>query len=100
MYRGARATLPAGTYVYADYCTGEIFQLQGGTSSVLLDTGLSIASFGEDEAGEIYVVGLGGTVHRIAGERLAPARPTNDFNGDGEATSCGGTPPGLSPSGS
>ena len=55
-----------GTYVYADYCTGEIFQLEGGTSSLLLDTALNISSFGEDEAGEIYVVGLGGTVHRIA----------------------------------
>ena len=32
----------------------------------LLDAYLSISSFGEDEAGEIYVVGLGGTLHRIA----------------------------------
>src|SRR5207247_3357533 len=32
----------------------------------LLDTTLNISSVGEDEAGEIYVVGLGGTVHRIA----------------------------------
>lgn len=68
VYRGSRATLPAGTYVYGDFCTGEIFQLPGGTASVLLDTGLSISSFGEDESGEIYVVGLGGTVHRITSE--------------------------------
>ncbi len=65
VYRGSQSSLPAGAYVYADFCTGEIFMLSGGTASVLLDTGLSISSFGEDEAGEIYVVGLGGTVDRI-----------------------------------
>ena len=65
IYRGARSTLPMGSYVFADYCTGEIFTLQGGAPSLLLDASLNISSFGEDEAGEIYVVGLGGTVDRI-----------------------------------
>lgn len=31
----------------------------------MLDTDLLLASFGEDEAGEIYVVGLGGTIARL-----------------------------------
>ncbi|MEK6288872.1 MAG: PQQ-dependent sugar dehydrogenase [Acidobacteriota bacterium] len=65
VYRGPIGTLPSGAYVYGDLCTGEIFVLQNGSQSVLLDTALTISSFGEDEAGEIYVVGLGGTVHRI-----------------------------------
>ncbi len=65
VYRGSRSSLPLGTYVYGDFCTGEIFSLEGGAQDLLLDTDLSISSFGEDEAGEIYVVGLGGTVHRI-----------------------------------
>jgi len=65
VYRGSRGILPSGTYVFGDFCTGEIFVLDGGAPVLLLDTGLSIASFGEDEAGEIYVVGLGGTVHRL-----------------------------------
>src|SRR5206468_96046 len=43
-------------------------QLPGGVSSRLLDTSLNISSFGEDEAGELYVVGLGGTVHRIVSD--------------------------------
>ncbi|MEJ7700396.1 MAG: carboxypeptidase-like regulatory domain-containing protein [Pyrinomonadaceae bacterium] len=30
-----------------------------------MDTALNIVSFGEDEAGELYVVGLGGTVDKI-----------------------------------
>lgn len=66
VYRGTEGSLPAGTYVFADHCTGEIFQLEGNGMSLLLATGLKISSFGEDEAGEIYVVHLGGSIHRIA----------------------------------
>src|SRR5262249_2848319 len=33
----------------------------------------AIASFGEDEAGEVYVVGLGGTVHRLLNPTLPPS---------------------------
>jgi len=65
VYRGPIATLPEGTYLYGDYCTGEIFVLEGTTGTVSLDTPLNISSFGEDDAGEIYVVGLGGQLYRI-----------------------------------
>jgi glucose/arabinose dehydrogenase len=65
VYRGTRGSLPTGAYIYGDYCTGEIFLLQDGASTLLDDTSLNITSFGEDEAGEIYVVGQGGTVHRF-----------------------------------
>ncbi|HYP26232.1 MAG TPA: PQQ-dependent sugar dehydrogenase [Blastocatellia bacterium] len=65
VYRGARQTLPLGTYLFADFCTGEIFRLNGSTPVLLIDTNLSVASFGEDEAGELYVVNLGGSVLRI-----------------------------------
>jgi glucose/arabinose dehydrogenase len=66
VYRGKKSSLPLGAYVYGDFCTGEIFMLNNGVQSLLLDTDLNIASFGEDEGGEVYVVGLGGTVHRIS----------------------------------
>jgi len=72
VYRGQRGTLPRGAYLYADFCTGEVFILQNGTASILLQTGLSVSSFGEDEAGEIYVVGLGGTVHRLLNPQAPP----------------------------
>lgn len=65
VYRGGLGTLPPGTYVYADYCTGEIFAWNGVSQTVLLDTALNISSIGEDEQGELYVVGLGGSVSRI-----------------------------------
>ena len=75
VYRGTQSALPSGMYVYGDFCSGEIFTFDGTTSSVALPTGLSISSFGEDEAGEIYVVNLGGTVSRIAGDST-PCRVT------------------------
>jgi glucose/arabinose dehydrogenase len=65
VYRGAMSTLPLGAYVYGDLCTGEIFLLQGGMQTVLRDTINTISSFGEDEAGELYLVELGSTVYRI-----------------------------------
>jgi len=65
VYRGSSATLTSGTYVYGDYCSGEIFSWDGSTQTVLLDTTQNIAAFGEDELGELYVVNLGGTVSKI-----------------------------------
>jgi hypothetical protein len=65
VYRGSQNTLPAGTYVYGDFCSGEIFGWDGATQSVLLDTAINISSFGEDEQGELHVVGLGGTLSKI-----------------------------------
>jgi glucose/arabinose dehydrogenase len=71
VYNGPISTLPVGTYVFADFCTGEIFRLSGSSSILLIDTSRNIASFGEDEAGEIYVAGLGGTLDRLTD----PAQP-------------------------
>jgi hypothetical protein len=77
VYRGTASVLPLGTYVFGDYCTGEIFTYQGGSAALLVDSGSNISSFGQDEAGEIYVVGLGGTVERLVnpscGYSVAPA---------------------------
>jgi hypothetical protein len=73
VYRGTRGSLPSGAYLYGDYCTGEIFMLNGGASTLLMDTTLSITSFGEDEAGEIYVVSQGGTVYRLGDAAPTPA---------------------------
>jgi len=73
VYRGGASSLPVGAYVFADFCTGEIFLWNAGTLERLLDTDLQIDSFGEDDDGEIYVVGLGGTVHRLV--RSLPAVP-------------------------
>ena len=57
--------MPVTTYVFGDFCTGEIFVLNEGVFQLLLDTDLNISSFGEDEEGEIYVVDIAGTIYRI-----------------------------------
>ncbi|MEK0083921.1 PQQ-dependent sugar dehydrogenase [Benzoatithermus flavus] len=66
VYRGRAVPALAGAYVHADFCSGEILVLRGGRPGVLLDTSLRIASFGEDEAGELLVVDIGGGVYRLA----------------------------------
>jgi glucose/arabinose dehydrogenase len=66
VYRGRAVPGLAGTYVYGDLCSGEVFGRRDGRSAVLLDTGLSITSFGEDEAGELYVTDHAGGIRRLA----------------------------------
>jgi glucose/arabinose dehydrogenase len=59
VYRGGTFPRMQGLYFYGDYCTGRIWglRLEGGTwqNSLLLDTAINISSFGEDEAGNVYV---------------------------------------------
>jgi hypothetical protein len=81
VYRGSLGSLPAGRYVFADFCTGEIFLAGAGTVITLMDTTFQISSFGEDETGEIYVVDRNGSIYRIAGSALCLCRD-HDFNGD------------------
>ena len=89
VYRGVQNAVAAGTYLYGDYCSGEIFAWSGGTPSVLLDTAMSISSFGEDEQGEVYVVDLNGSVRRIARPTttctysISPTRATYPASGGG-----------------
>jgi len=61
-----------GIYFYADYCTGGIWSLQriGNTwrSSRLLESRLNISTFGEDQAGELYLADQAkGDVYLVAG---------------------------------
>ncbi|MCM2316645.1 MAG: PQQ-dependent sugar dehydrogenase, partial [Thermoanaerobaculia bacterium] len=63
VYRGRSARL-SGTFVYGDFCTGTIWGAtrgEGGawTSTILLSPGIPISSFGQDAAGEVYVVDYG-----------------------------------------
>lgn len=72
VYRGVRLPALSGAYVYGDFAQGQIFALTlgdgpgsspqghkttGGAEVVqIAETGRKIASFGEDEAGELYFV--------------------------------------------
>jgi len=78
VYRGPSAPALAGVYLYGDYCSGRIWALQNGVQTELLDTTLGISSFGEDEAGDVYVVDLGstsantGAVYRLVDASSSP----------------------------
>lgn len=71
-YDGEAGSLPAGTYLYADYCSGTIWgvpaaQLRVGAAApavvgqVPAELGL-VRSFGRDDDGELYLVTDGGFV--------------------------------------
>ena len=70
VYRGRAYPQLAGLYFYGDFCSGVIYALRqnqegGWESQPVLESGLNIASFGEDEAGELYVLDLNGAVYRL-----------------------------------
>ena len=71
-YRGPIAGM-RGLYFFADYCTGNIWYATpaGDNWSARLwrATGLNVSSFGEDEAGNLYVVDLNGGIYRF--ERIS-----------------------------
>jgi hypothetical protein len=85
VYRGEQATLPSGAYVFGDFCSGEIFMFKDGVQTVLLDTILQISSFGEDEAGELYVVNLTGTVSQLVNLDVITAPQRSFTTGDASA---------------
>jgi glucose/arabinose dehydrogenase len=71
VYRGSGIPEIAGHYFFTDHCTGGVHSLRVVDGAVQelreWDAGSTgnVSSFGEDAAGELYVVGHGGTVWRI-----------------------------------
>ncbi len=75
VYRGSSIPELQGHYFYADFCQGWVrsFRHTGGAvtdeaSWPMLSPGGPIVSFGEDSAGELYVLQAGGGVFRIVPE--------------------------------
>lgn len=73
VYRGHAISSLSHMYVYGDFCSGEIFALQTSPQGqplsearMILKTSLQISSFGEDAAGELYVLDHKGGVYRIS----------------------------------
>jgi glucose/arabinose dehydrogenase len=70
VYRGSAIPDLVGWYVFGDFVSGRIFAVTadspvGTTPTELLDTDISIASFAEDNDGELYVVDYGGSIWQI-----------------------------------
>lgn len=69
VYRGSEFPSLAGTYFYGDYESGHIWGLQrtaaGIKNRLMLMPRIAIVSFGEDDAGELYVLDFGGALYRV-----------------------------------
>lgn len=71
VYRGTAFPRMAGAFYFGDFCSGRIWALYRNaagqwTTAQMLQPGLGISSFGEDEAGELYVTDLGsGRLYRL-----------------------------------
>lgn len=92
-YRGRRIPQYYGTYFYGDYCTGRIWgaRLDGRrwrATRLLELIALRLSAFGEDEAGELYMVHRAeetGTLYRfvshVPGPQIIAANSLTNRNG-------------------
>lgn len=79
VYRGSQYPALAGSYLYADFCTGEVWSLTANsgswngalTNTLLADTS-QIATFGEDANGEVYLATFSGGIYRLQDDTPAP----------------------------
>jgi len=71
VYRGSTSPVLRGAYLFGDYCSGRIWALDAAGRDrqdpvLLLESGLSISSFGEGDDGELYATDLGqGALYRL-----------------------------------
>lgn len=74
VYRGTAFPVLQGVYLYGDYCSGTLWATWFDTANQwqtaeLVDSAVSLSSFGEDEAGELYITDLAnGILHRVVVE--------------------------------
>lgn len=71
VYRGLAVPALRGLYVFGDFGSGRVWVMKGPSGTPVALPGAdraagSISSFGEDAAGELYVVDIAGAVYRIA----------------------------------
>ena len=81
VYRGTKVPELAGAYLYADFVTGQIWALwydmekeEVTANRTILQRGLPLMSFGEDDAGEVYFTTQEGGIHKFASPNTAASR--------------------------
>lgn len=79
VYRGTQGTLPNGSYIYGDYCTGEVLLWHNNQQIPLHDIqDFNLVSFGEDEDGELYIIYAGAGII----QKIVPTKSSADFDAD------------------
>ena len=68
VYEGEDVPAIAGSYLFADYCSGRLWALAPGSGEIVEVARSSgrVASFGTDARGEVYLLTFGGPILRIA----------------------------------
>ncbi len=82
VYRGPALPELNGSYIYGDFAYGQIWALEYDglnptNNTLLVDTGLLIASFGVDENSELYIVDYRGGIYQL---NYSPPTSTEIFN--------------------
>lgn len=81
VYRGKEFPALEGVYLFGDFCSGRVWGIASGgpdeqTPVLLAETGRAISSFGEDEAGELYLTDLAdGSLWRVVVSDANAPRP-------------------------
>jgi uncharacterized repeat protein (TIGR03806 family) len=79
VYRGTAIPALSGYYLYGDFGSGRIWALKADsptpTPKLVMESGVNISAFGEDNQGELYVVDYRGKVKKIVGAIAADAIP-------------------------
>ncbi len=68
-YRGEEIPAARGRYFYGDFCTGQVWSIDPAEPERVrheLELGTTLASFGEDSAGELYLVSRTGSIFRLS----------------------------------
>jgi glucose/arabinose dehydrogenase len=78
-YRGTQVPALNGAYLYGDYCTGTIWTATQSNGNwfpkTLFQTTINISSFGEDIAGELYVLDVArGTIYKMISKGITRHR--------------------------
>ena len=77
VYRGTRFPFLTGIYFFADYGSGQTWGMRRDGANwetvKLVDSNLPVVAFGEDEAGEQYMVAHNGRILRLAADPAAAA---------------------------
>lgn len=73
VYRGSAVPALRGRYLYADFLTSRVWalsvndQLQETGNQLIGTAEENVSGFGEDQQGEVYIVGYGGYLYRFSG---------------------------------
>ncbi len=94
VYRGRQFPRLSGTYLYGDFCSGRIWGVptppRAQDNTQLLKSSYTLSTFGEDEAGEVYLADYtGGTIYHLTDAAGIDLETTNSDSPDPVAV--GGT---------